>query len=178
MKEENEDLNLVFNTILENVLAGYWDWNVRDNTQYMSLTFKNMFGYQDHELPNVPESWQKIIHPDDLPGVFQVFDTHVKSHGEIPYNNEVRYFHKDGSIVWVLCQGKVVEWGPNGEPIRMIGVHVDVTRQKQMEETLKKEKQRLEMANQMMIERELEMVELKKEVNALLEQSGQKPKYD
>jgi hypothetical protein len=43
-----------------------------------------------------------------------------------------------------------------------------------MEKTLKKEKQRLEMANQMMIERELEMVELKKEANALLEQSGQK----
>ena len=68
----------------------------------MSPTFKKMFGYKDEEVPNVPEWWQEKIHPDDLPGVLETFNKHVASNGEYPFNTEARYYHKDGSIVWVL----------------------------------------------------------------------------
>ena len=56
--------------ILESTLSGYWDWNIPANVEYFSPAFKKMFGYEYHELPNVPESWQKLIFPEDLPGVF------------------------------------------------------------------------------------------------------------
>lgn len=117
----------IFNTILEGTLAGYWDWYLQEDYEYMSPTFKMMFGYEDHELENKPDAWQKIIHPDDLASVFEIFDKHVNSKGMIPYDNEVRYYHKDGSIVWVYCRGQVIEWNEAGEPIRMIGCHVDIT---------------------------------------------------
>ncbi|MBS9461432.1 PAS domain S-box protein [Flagellimonas sp. 389] len=138
------DQNLAFQQVLEGTMAGYWDWMIQEGTEYFSPTFKQMFGYKDNEMENTPESWQKIIHPDDLPGVFEAFDKHVETKGEYPYDNQVRYFHKDGSIVWVLCRGKVIEWDKDDKPVRMVGSHVDITPLKNIEEELYSSNRELE----------------------------------
>jgi len=121
--------------VLDLILAGYWDWNIPENTEYLSPAFKQMFGYEDHELPNRPESWQKLIFPEDLPATLENFHRHVESRGREPFYQEVRYRHRDGSTVWVICSGKVIEWSDEGEPLRMVGCHVDITqiRQQQMQ---------------------------------------------
>ncbi len=124
----------IMQTLLDTSFAGYFDWNIPQGTEYLSPTFKRMFGYADEELPNVPESWQRLIVADDLPGVLEVFDRHVKSHGAEPYYSEVRYRHKDGSTIWVICAGLVVEWTSTGAPVRLVGCHIDITRLKQLEE--------------------------------------------
>ena len=105
-----------------------------------------MFGYEDHELPNRPDSWQKIIHPDDLPGVLEQFEAHVRTKGQTPFNTEVRYYHKNGSIVWVVCRGKVIEWDDDGNPLRMVGSHVDVTAQKEAEHAINASEERFRLA--------------------------------
>ena len=136
VKNELSDKEKVFETILEYSFAGYWDWYIKEDYEYLSPTFKKMFGYEDHELPNSPDTWQKIIHPDDLEEVLKIFDAHVKSKGKVPYDNEVRYFHKDGSIVWVYCRGKVIEWDEKDNPVRMVGNHINITHLKQLQEEL------------------------------------------
>ncbi|NNE55099.1 MAG: PAS domain S-box protein [Flavobacteriales bacterium] len=137
--------DILFSTILESSLAGYWDWNIPENYEYMSPRFKSMFGYTEEEIPNSPRWWQDNIHPEDLPKVLQNFEEHVASKGDVPYSNEVRYYHKDGSIVWVSCRGKVVEWNDQDEPIRMVGCHVDITERKQYEIALTKEEERFRL---------------------------------
>jgi PAS domain S-box-containing protein len=129
-----EDLNFISESALESSLAGFWDWNIVTNEEYLSPRFKDMFGYSDHEMENSPESWQKIAFEEDLPGLFDSFNQHVASLGEIPFHSVVRYHHKDGQTVWVRCNGKVVEWSEKGEPIRAIGCHVNITEEKNMEE--------------------------------------------
>ncbi|WP_100897895.1 response regulator [Nostoc flagelliforme] len=136
------ELQHLMEQIFEVVLAGYWDWDIPGNQEYLSLTFKQMFGYEDHELPNTAQSWQRLIFPEDLPGVLEIFEQHVQSRGKIPYYNEVRYRHKDGSTVWVICSGCVIEWDQDGNPLRMIGCHIDITQRKQVEEALKESEQR------------------------------------
>ncbi|WP_276166349.1 chemotaxis protein CheB [Zobellia alginiliquefaciens] len=137
LEKELLDKNMVFEQVLEITLAGFWDWNIQENTEYLSPTFKRMFGYEDHEMENTPESWQRIIHPEDLPGVLATFDAHVASKGKVPYDNEVRYFHKNGGIVWVWCKGQVIEWGENDEPIRMVGSHINITNLRQLSQSNK-----------------------------------------
>ena len=102
----------------------------------MSPRFKAMFGYRDDELENKPDTWMRLIHPEDLPVAMAAFEAHVASRGKTPYDLEVRYFHKDGSIVWVICRGRVVEWNSKGEPLRMLGVHLDITRLKAREQSV------------------------------------------
>lgn len=132
--------------ILETVLAGYWDWDIVTNEQYLSPAFKQMFGYADSELANSSETWQELILAEDLPIIIESFTRHVESKGKIPHQNEVRYRHKNGSIVWVLCSGQVIEWDACGNPLRMIGCHIDITQQKQVERQLRKRDAHLKAA--------------------------------
>lgn len=145
--ELRTELNIL-ETILESAIAGYWDWNIPDNTTYLSSTFKRMFGYEDHELPNVPQTWQTLVLPEDLPILLNSFEQHARSQGQIPYHNEVRYRHKDGSIVWVICAGHIIEWNSDGQPVRMVGCHVDITQRRQAEEALNNLSDRLVLALQ------------------------------
>ncbi|MDX2100476.1 MAG: PAS domain-containing protein, partial [Leptolyngbyaceae cyanobacterium bins.59] len=132
--------------ILDIVLAGYWDWDIANDREYLSPGFKKMFGYEDHELPNLPETWQNLILPEDLAIVFACFDRHIQSRGEISYYNEVRYRHKNGSVVWVICSGQVIEWDAAGNPLRMIGCHINITDRKQAEAELQQISERLALA--------------------------------
>jgi len=128
-REEIRSLTYKLSFILEEVLAGYWDWDIQNDTEYMSPSFKSMFGYADYEIKNTPEWWQKNICPEDLETVLQNFNKHVESRGSYPYSQAVRYKHKTGSIVYVLCTGKVVEWSDDDAPIRMVGTHIELSKE-------------------------------------------------
>ncbi|MCC5897019.1 MAG: PAS domain-containing protein [Phormidium sp. BM_Day4_Bin.17] len=145
VEQVNRELKLLEN-ILEVVLGGYWDLDILNNQEYLSPGLKRMLGYEDHELPNSPESWQRLIFSEDLTRVFQQFDDHIQSRGTIPFYNEVRYHHKDGSTVWVLCSGRVIEWDDQDNPLRMIGCHIDISDRKQAETALKDSQIRLKLA--------------------------------
>jgi PAS domain S-box-containing protein len=133
-----KDLEEISESALESSLAGFWDWDIVANKEYLSPRFKQMFGYADHEMENSPEAWQKIAFEEDTPLMFAAFEKHAQSNGVIPFHSVVRYHHKDGSTVWVRCNGKVVEWSIEGAPLRAIGCHVDITEEKEMEIRLKK----------------------------------------
>ena len=132
--------------VLDIVLAGYWDWNLVDQTEYLSAGFKRMLGYQEDELDNSPQTWQRLMFDQDLPGVWHTFNRHVASHGTVPFYNEVRYRHKDGSTVWGIFSGQVIEWSENGQPLRMIGCHIDITGRKDAEKQYKRQLAAIEAA--------------------------------
>jgi PAS domain S-box-containing protein len=131
--------------LFDTVLAGYWDWDIPDRQEYLSPGFKRMFGYENNELVNSPDTWQELIFPEDLPTVLECFDRHVQSRGKIPFYNEVRYRHKDGSTVWVIGSGQIIAWDEKGNPLRMIGFHINISPRKQAEAQLQIAK--VELAN-------------------------------
>lgn len=105
---------------------GIWDWRIQENYEYMSPRFWEIFGVNPTTKKHDPQEWQGIIHQEDLPMVLANFDLHIKTKGRHPFYQEVRYHHSDGTTVWVICRGLVIEW--DGEiPIRMVGTHTDVT---------------------------------------------------
>ena len=65
----------------------------------------------------------------------------------------------------------------DGKPKYLAGYTVDITEQKLIEKALKDKANELERFNNLMLGRELKMIELKKEINDLLEKSGEKRKY-
>lgn len=113
--------------ILDHSLDGWWDWRIPEDVEYFSPRFAAILGYSQGELPNAPAAWMDRIHPVDLQVALTNFDEHVRTRGEHPYWQIVRYTHREGHEIRVICRGAVVEWGPDGEPLRMIGTHVDVT---------------------------------------------------
>jgi two-component system CheB/CheR fusion protein len=135
--------NIAFEQVLESTMAGYWDWLIQEGTEYMSPSFKKMFGYEDDEIENVPEAWQELIHPEDLPNVLKIFNKHLYSKLSEPFDIEVRYYHKDGSVVWVWCKGRIIEWDGD-TPIRMVGSHVNITHLKNIQQRLRESNKALE----------------------------------
>ena len=144
--EETRKELTILEQVLDNVLAGYWEWDIPNGREYFSRGFKRMFGYEDHELFNTPESWKNLIFPEDLPTVLECFERHVQSRGKIPYYNEVRYRHKNGSTVWVIYSGQVIEWDDADNPLRMVGFHLDISDRKQAEEALRESDARWQFA--------------------------------
>ncbi|MEM8981909.1 MAG: CheR family methyltransferase [Pseudomonadota bacterium] len=137
---------LALESVLDSTLAGYWDWRIQDGHGRISKRFRDMFGYGEDELPNELSAWQKLVHPEDEEAATQAYERHVASKGKEPYDLQLRYFHKDGSIVWVLCRGRIVEWSSAGEPLRMLGSHIDITPLRQAQEVIQ---QRAEESRQM-----------------------------
>ncbi len=126
---------------------GYWDWHLQDNYEYMSSRFWEIFGVDPKTKKHHASEWKSLIFPEDEAVAMKTFQKHVQSHGKHPYAQEVRYRHQDGSTVTVLCRGKVIEWNEDGQPIRMIGSHTDVTAFKQIEKRILEQKSELELSN-------------------------------
>jgi PAS domain S-box-containing protein len=126
----------IFDFLQQGALDGLWYWDVTQPEQeWLSPRFKDLFGYEDHEVPNTSEWWQDNIHPDDLALALHNFQRHIDDPAH-PYDQTVRYRHKDGSTVWVRCRGLGIR-DDNGKVIRMLGCHQDVTALKHIEEQLR-----------------------------------------
>jgi PAS domain S-box-containing protein len=65
----------------------------------------------------------------------------------------------------------------DGKPTFLAGYTIDFTDQKISEKAIKEKAAELEKLNNLMLGRELKMIELKKEINGLLEEAGKKAKY-
>ncbi len=118
-------------------LDGIWYWDLENQSnEWMSPTFWNTFGYGPEEKRHDPEEWQDMIHPDDLTIVVENFRKHLKDPTH-PYDQIVRYRHKNGSTVWVRCRGIAIR-DERGRPVRMLGAHNEVTAFKESEEHLKR----------------------------------------
>jgi diguanylate cyclase (GGDEF)-like protein/PAS domain S-box-containing protein len=131
----------VLESIIEETLDGYWDWDIENDREYLSPSFKKMFGYEKHELNERSKAWHPLVFDEDLKKVLYCFNLHFDSQGKIPFKVEVRYRHKQGHTVWVLCSGRVIEWDKEMKPLRMVGCHVNITEMKMLD-IEKNEKQR------------------------------------
>lgn len=121
---------------------GLWDWDLKTNEVYFSKIWKKMLGYEDDELPNLLESWDKKVHPDDKQKAVSDILANQKGKTEF-YENIHRLKHKDGSWVWILDKGKTI-FDKKGNPIRMLGVHADITKIQELKQELTKLKLAIE----------------------------------
>jgi len=114
---------------LEGTGDGVWDWNMQTNTVFYSRQWREMLGYAEEEIGNDIYEWKTRVHPDDIAQCYEDLNKHF--HGEVPiYQNEHRVRCKDGSYKWLLDRGKVIEWTNDGQPLRVIGIHNDISDRK------------------------------------------------
>jgi len=156
--------------------VGLWDWNLLTNVVFFSPEWKAQLGYADDEVPGRYEEWESRLHPDDLARALEAVRAFVG--GARPdYHIEFRLRHKDGSWRWILARADK-EFDANGKPVHLMGCHIDITERKAAEESLARRAAELEQFHSLSVGRELQMIELKKEVNELAQRAGEQPRYD
>ncbi len=174
----------IFEWLQEGSLDGIWYWDLESPAhEWMSGRFWRVFGYDPADKAHLASEWQDMIHPDDLAVALDNFNLHCKDPSHA-YDQLVRYTHRDGSTVWVRCRGLAIR-DEDGTPKRMLGAHNELTSLKVAEERLAArlavvEQLNAELAafNELVVDREHRMIQLKVEVNALHERLGEPPRYD
>lgn len=124
---------------------GVWDWNVSLDTFWFSPRWKEMLGFSDEEIPNTRKSWFERVEPQDLSAMECELQAHLKQRSEL-FHCEYRMRHKDGSWRWTLARGKAL-FDAEGRALRMLGTHIDITAQKQLEVDLRRAKEEAESAD-------------------------------
>ena len=164
-KDEIGDLIRGFNSLLETMLHqsealkesefrwkfalegtgdGLWDWNVPSSEVYFSKNWKEMLGYSEEEVGNGLDEWEKRVHPEDKPHVMTLLQAHLD--GKTPvYISEHRLLCKTGGYKWILDRGLTVSRDATGTPLRLIGLHTDITERKLQEENKNLRNRILEM---------------------------------
>jgi len=135
---ELEDLIRSDSKIFEFVsssLAGMWYWDLTDpDEEWLSPSFWTSLGYDPASMPHKASAWQDIIDPSDLAKAKELVGQHLADPSK-PYIQTVRYRHKDGHLLTVLCRGMAIR-NAEGAPIRMLGVHTDISDQRRVERLL------------------------------------------
>jgi PAS domain S-box-containing protein len=120
---------------------GLWDWDLTTDEVYYSPRYKAMIGYEDDELPNLRQEWEKRVHPEDLERVRSELRAHFKGRESVSWV-EFRFRHKDGSYRWIRSRAFVLR-DPTGRVYRMAGSHEDITDRKMAEQELSRIKEHL-----------------------------------
>jgi len=141
LKEELYELiktdESIFDFIQDSALDGLWYWDLENpENEWMNAKFWKVLGYHSDEMPQKSASWQGIINQDDLKIASDNFTRHCENPNH-PYDQIVRYTHKNGTTVWIRCRGMAIR-DKDGKPIRMLGAHQDVTELKRSEQELVK----------------------------------------
>lgn len=122
----------IFDFIQESSLDGLWYWDLeKPENEWMNARFWTILGYNPSEMPHLSHSWKNIIDPDDLKIALDNFKKHLADPLH-PYDQMVRYKHKNGSTVWIQCRGMIIR-DKQGNATRMLGAHHDVTELKNAE---------------------------------------------
>jgi two-component system cell cycle sensor histidine kinase/response regulator CckA len=127
--------------------TGLWDWDLRTNTVYYSPEWKSQVGCSEHEISNRFEEWESRVHPEDLPAAIGRLRNYV-THPQGEFENEFRFRHKDGSYRWILSRASVLN-DSEGEPLRMLGSHLDITERKRAEQALQEYEKVVEASQDM-----------------------------
>ncbi|MBI9090409.1 MAG: PAS domain S-box protein [Desulfobacterium sp.] len=143
LKKSEERFDLAMSVANE----GIWDWELESGKDLFDDRYYTMAGYEPGEFPGVLEEWEKRVHPDDIRNARDAVNMYLA--GKIPaYETEFRFRKKDGTWMWILARGKVVSRGKDGNPIRFVGTHSDITELKHTEKALRRA-QKMEAVGQL-----------------------------
>ena len=124
---------------------GIFDWNIKSNEVFYSRRFFEMLGYDAKPLHGSLEDFTSLLHPEDKDKVNDYMNEYLKGNLS-EYIQEFRMKHKSGRWVWIQSRAKAV-FDRNGNALRMVGAHTDITSVIKTKEKLETEKNQALEAN-------------------------------
>jgi PAS domain S-box-containing protein len=123
--------------------AGSFEWNLRTNAVIWSEETEAIFGLAPGSFGGSYEDWTRCVHPEDLSRAEQELRRAIVD-GEGA--SEYRVAWPDGSVRWIHARGKVF-FDEAGQPLRYVGINIDATEGKRMEESLRRQTEALREAD-------------------------------
>ena len=161
------------NNILESMIDTMIVVDLNGCIQTANRALAELTGHTRDELIGMP--FEKLLDDDASNSILEDgVDGLIKR--ETIHDNELYYVTKDGNKTPMSFSGSVMR-DKAGAVIGFTCVAQDITRRKATESELKRRMNDIEKFNRFMLGREKRILEVKGEVNELLKNSGQPPKY-
>ncbi len=126
---------------LKSADIGAWDLNLIDHTAWRSLRHDQIFGYRE-QLPEwTYEMFLSHVLPEDRDFVDSAFQKAVSGHSD--WDFECRICRADGEVRGMWAHGRAV-YDEQGQPLRMLGINVDITERKKINAELQAARDELE----------------------------------
>jgi PAS domain S-box-containing protein len=113
---------------------GHWEWDSLTDENKWSPEIEALYGLPPGGFKGGYQGWAKLVHPDDLPraeaDVRRALET-----GE--YFTDFRVIWPDGSVHWLETRAAVLKDG-HDKPVRIVGVNMDITERKRLEQELQR----------------------------------------
>ena len=175
VQEKTEELSASeekWRSIIENSSNMFYSHTPEHVLTFVSPQVKDILGYTADE---VLTRWTDIAtnHPTNERAM-QLTEEAIRA-GKAQPVYEAQFTHKNGTPVWVEVREAPVVKG--GKTIAIVGSLTDITERKKAEEDLKQKMDELNRFNKAAVGREMRMIELKKEVNALCRELGRDAPY-
>ncbi len=139
--------------------SGIWEWDVVKKQVHLTPQYYALLGYEQGIFEGDSSRMWQLVHPDDYKMTYQkIYDECLKQ-GK-PYSVEHRLKTSDGKYRWFQEWG-IAKFDDNGKPIKMIGSIIDIDNQKKLVASYEEKLKELEKLNKIMIDREVQMSELK-----------------
>ena len=125
LQERETRLNLA----LRATNQGFFDLNLRTDEAIVSNEYALMLGYDPATFRESAASWNARLHPDDQERVSKAYRDYESGKAS-QYEVEFRQRTRQGNWKWILSVGKFIEWDAQGQAIRMLGTHTDISDRK------------------------------------------------
>ena len=135
VRELTERLDLA----VEGANLGVWDWDMTTDAVTFNEQWASMLGLSLDEIEPTLETWEERVHPADMEDVEAALEAHMSGGTEL-YDCDHRMRTAGGEWKWVRDVGEVVERDDDGQPVRAVGIHLDISDQKQSERALEEER--------------------------------------
>lgn len=104
---------------------GLWEYDFETTHARWYNDWCDQMSFDACEGADHQSRWEAMIHPDDRAGVDRSFDEHIA--GQIEhYDAEYRVRTCAGEWRWIFERGRVTARAPDGAPLRMVGVCMDI----------------------------------------------------
>ncbi len=115
---------------------GTWDWNIVTNEVIFNERWAEMLGYEGAQIKLAYSDWEKTILKSDLPKVKEALELTLRGEKSF-YELEYRCIGVNGKIIWMYSTGKVIEKNKKKKPLRILGIHQDITEKKETESKIR-----------------------------------------
>jgi len=115
---------------LENANVGIWDMDYTTGVLRWSETLEAHYGLRPGTFGRTFEAFVERIHPDDRASVLETVGKAMKAGTDFSVQN--RSVWPDGTVRWLSGTGRIL-LGEHGEPVRGVGISLDVTERRTLE---------------------------------------------
>jgi two-component system cell cycle sensor histidine kinase/response regulator CckA len=116
---------------LEAAGVGIWDMDYTTGVLRWSTILEAQYGLRPGTFDGTFEALVERIHPDDRESALGIIGKARKSGGDFQIQN--RALWPDGTVRWLSGAGRIL-LGEHGEPVRGVGISIDVTERQTLEE--------------------------------------------